>query len=44
MVEELNTEINVRSALLVQEYSHRDDIRYERELKNTFISLCDKVG
>ncbi|KAF6034671.1 hypothetical protein EB796_007014 [Bugula neritina] len=43
MVEELNTEINVRSALLVQEYSHRDDIRYERELKNTFISLCDKV-
>jgi len=43
MVEELTTEIDVRSSLLVQELACRDDIIYERELKNTFISLCHKV-
>lgn len=44
MVEELTTEIDVRSSLLVQELASRDDIIYERELKNTFISLCHKVS
>ena len=44
MVDELTTEIDVRSSLLVKELASRDDIIYERELKNTFIALCHKVG
>ena len=44
MVDELTTEIDVRSSLLVKELASRDDIIYERELKNTFIALCHKVS
>lgn len=44
MVDELQTEIDLRSSLLVNELASRDDIVYERELKNTFISLCHKVA
>jgi hypothetical protein len=39
LYEELNTSIKELSSLLVQELAIRDELEYEKETKNTFISL-----
>ncbi len=38
-IEELNRSIQDFSNILVQELAHRDELEYEKETKNTFISL-----
>lgn len=43
MVEELKTEINVQSEILASQYASGDEMSIEKELKNTFISLCHEV-